>query len=111
LYAVECLAERLPFCEGCFQRVIMVDSYHHLADQQQSLQEAWRVLDRGGVLVVEEPNIEHFSVKMMAIGERLARMRSHPVQGEEVGELLASMGAKVELVKDSRTYWVIARKD
>jgi ubiquinone/menaquinone biosynthesis C-methylase UbiE len=111
LQAVECLAERLPFSEGCFQRVILVDSYHHLADQEQSLKEAWRVLDREGVLVVEEPDIDSFSVKMMAIGERLARMRSNPVPGDEVGELLESMGADVRLLKDSRTYWVIARKD
>ncbi len=111
LQAVECLAERLPFPEGCFQRVIMVDSYHHLADQERSLKEAWRVLDREGVLVVEEPDIESFSVKMMAVGERLLRMRSNPVSGDEVRETLQSLGAKVRLVKDSRTYWVIARKD
>ncbi len=110
LLPAECLAEQLPFAAGCFQRVIMVDSYHHLADQLQSLREGWRVLGPGGLLVVEEPNIENLGVKLMAVGERLLRMRSHPVPGDQVAELLAAMDAEVEVHKGSHTYWVVARK-
>jgi len=44
LHAVGGLAESLPFPDHCFERVIMVDAYHHLANQQQSLVELWRVL-------------------------------------------------------------------
>jgi demethylmenaquinone methyltransferase/2-methoxy-6-polyprenyl-1,4-benzoquinol methylase len=110
LLAVVCLAEQLPFAADSVERVITVDAYHHLADQQQSLQELWRVVAPGGLLVVEEPDIAHFAVKLLALGERILLMRSHLVRGETIAEDLTALGAQVEVVRDQYTYWVVARK-
>lgn len=110
LLAVVCLAEQLPFAAGSIERVITVDAYHHLADQQQSLQELWRVLAPGGLLVVEEPDIARLAVKLLALGERILMMRSHLVRGETIAEDLAALGANVEVIRERYTYWVVARK-
>jgi ubiquinone/menaquinone biosynthesis C-methylase UbiE len=70
-------AERLPFPNASFDRVLVVDAFHHFAHQQQTIAEFWRVLTPGGRLVIEEPNIETWPVKLIALGEKLALMRSH----------------------------------
>jgi ubiquinone/menaquinone biosynthesis C-methylase UbiE len=59
--------EKLPFANSSFERVIMVDTYHHVEHQENSLSECWRVLKPGGVLVVEEPDIDQFVVKLIAL--------------------------------------------
>jgi ubiquinone/menaquinone biosynthesis C-methylase UbiE len=110
LQAVECLAERLPFSSDAIERVIIVDAYHHLADQKRSLDELWRVLAPGGLLVIEEPDIKHIAVKLVALAERLLLMRSHFVHGEEIAAALTALGAQVEIVHAQATCWVVARK-
>jgi demethylmenaquinone methyltransferase/2-methoxy-6-polyprenyl-1,4-benzoquinol methylase len=110
LQAVESLAEKLPFASGSMARVICVDAYHHLADQQRSLKELWRVLAPGGLLIIEEPDIEHFAVKLVALGERLLMMRSHFVRSARLARDMDALGAHVEVVRDQYTYWVVAKK-
>jgi demethylmenaquinone methyltransferase/2-methoxy-6-polyprenyl-1,4-benzoquinol methylase len=110
LQAVMCLAENLPFASGSVPRVISVDAYHHLADQKQSLEELLRVLAPEGVLLIEEPDIEHFAVKLVALVERLLLMRSHFVRSERLADDLTALGADVEVVKEQYIYWVVARK-
>jgi len=111
LLAVECLTEELPFASGSMARVISVDAYHHLANQQHSLKELWRVLVPGGLLVIEEPDIANFGVKLVALGERVLMMRSHFVRHERLADDLAALGAQVEVVSEKHTYWVVARKE
>lgn len=110
LQAVECLAEELPFPTGAIERVIIVDAYHHLADQQQALEEAWRVVAPGGLLIIEEPDITHPTVKLVALVERLLLMRSRFVRRERLAGDLSALGAQVKVVQEPYTYWVLARK-
>ncbi len=70
-------AERMPFRDGHFDRVIMVDAFHHVADQQATAQELWRVVRPGGRIVIEEPDVRTLLVKLIALGEKIALMRTH----------------------------------
>ena len=69
-------SEKLPFNDETFDRVIIVDAFHHVLNQRQTLGEMWRVLKAGGKMVIEEPDIKNFYVKLIAIGEKLLFMRS-----------------------------------
>jgi len=102
--------ELLPFPDSAFQRVIVVDAYHHLVDQAASLAEFWRVLARGGLLVIEEPDIDHFGVKLVAIAEKLTFFRSHFVRAERIAEALQAMGAQTDMIHVGHNVWVVARK-
>lgn len=102
--------EQLPFADARFERVIMVDAYHHLAHQEESLAECWRVLKPGGVMVVEEPDIDLFAVKLVAIAERIALMRSHFQSGKQIAEALERLGGDVHTVRQSPNVWVVAAK-
>ena len=110
LDAVGSHTEKLPFPDGSFERIIVVDAYHHLTDQGSSLAEFWRVLAPGGRLVIEEPDIDRFAVKLIAIAEKLALMRSHFVRAERIAERLAGMGADATVERENHAAWVIANK-
>lgn len=102
--------EQMPFAEGSFERIIMVDAYHHLENQAGSLQECWRTLKPGGLLVVEEPDIDQFVVKLIALGEKILLMRSHFHSGPRIAEVLEGMGASVHIERQPPNIWIAARK-
>ncbi|OGO16549.1 MAG: hypothetical protein A2Y93_15405 [Chloroflexi bacterium RBG_13_68_17] len=110
LGAVACQAERLPFAAGTFERVVMVDAYHHVADQDLTLRELWRVLERGGRMVIEEPDIDTWAVRLIAWGERLLLMRSRFERAEAIASRLSALGAEVSLRRDRNTAWVVAAR-
>ena len=77
LHAVAACSEDLPFPDNFFQRVIMVDALHHVLDQTRTARELLRVLEPGGRIIIEEPDIRFFGVKLIALVEKLLLMRSH----------------------------------
>ena len=102
--------ERLPFPAGAFERVIAIDAYHHLLDQTASLAEFWRVLAPGGMLVIEEPDIDQWVVKLVALAEKVTLFRSHFVHADRISEGLKALGASVEIHRKGHNVWVIGEK-
>jgi demethylmenaquinone methyltransferase/2-methoxy-6-polyprenyl-1,4-benzoquinol methylase len=100
-------AEQMSFCDGAFERILMVDAFHHLADQRQCAVELWRVLQPGGRLVIEDPDIDTFAVKGIALGEKLLLMRSHFWRAEKIASLFGRLDAAVHIVRNSGAVWVI----
>lgn len=101
-------SESLPFADNFFERVIMVDALHHVIDHADSAREMLRVLKPGGVLVIEEPDIRTFGVKLIALAEKLLLMRSHFLAPNEIAKLFAE-GEKSIRAEDG-TAWVIIKK-
>jgi len=93
LRAVYCYTECLPFAEDSFGRVLMVDAFHHVNNQQETARELWRVLQYGGRIVILEPDVERFAVRLLALFEKLAWMRSHFRRLSEILDLFPSEGA------------------
>lgn len=110
LHPVAARIESLPFPSGCFDRVIMVDAFHHLADQARSLQEMWRVLAADGRLVIEEPDIHKPAIKLIAILERLLLMQSRFWTAEAIAGRLSRMGAGVGISRRDSTAWIVATR-
>jgi demethylmenaquinone methyltransferase/2-methoxy-6-polyprenyl-1,4-benzoquinol methylase len=108
--AVGSETEKIPFADASFERVIVVDAYHHLLDQAQSLREFWRVLAPGGRLVIEEPDIRRFGVKLLALAEKLALFRSHFECAEKIAATLETFGAKTDVQRDGITVWIVGVK-
>ncbi len=107
---VRALAEYLPFPNAHFEIVLMVDSYHHLLNQQEALKEAWRVLRPGGKLIIEEPDIRHPLVKGVALVEKLLLMRSHFRHPRAIGQDLERIGAKISIHTERYSAWIVAEK-
>jgi len=104
--------EGFPFPDGCFSRILMVDALHHVCDQSQTAQELWRVLAPGGYLVIEEPNLLTFTVKLVAIGEKLALMRSHFLSPPDIAAFfdLSQADVRIETEVDGFNAWIIVHK-
>lgn len=102
--------EKLPFTEGTFSRIVMVDALHHVFDQPATARELYRALTPGGRLVIEEPDIRNFYVKLIAVGEKLLLMRSHFLQGEQIAALFQPLGAQVSIHRTDHTVWVVVDK-
>jgi len=100
-------AERLPFVNGAFTRILMVDTFHHLRDQRRAAAELLRVLAPGGRLVMEDPNVERTAVRLIALAERLALMRSHFRSPQAVQGLFEAAGGRVRLEREDTTFWAV----
>ncbi len=102
--------EQIPCADHTFDRIIMVDAFHHLRDQQQAAGELWRVLRPGGRLVIQEPDIARLPVKLIAWGERLALMRSRFWSAPNMAALFSQNGESVHIEKQRSTVWIIVNK-
>jgi ubiquinone/menaquinone biosynthesis C-methylase UbiE len=102
--------ERLPFASGSFDRIIMVDAFHHVSDQNLSVHELWRVLATGGRLLIVEPDIHRFGVKLLAIGEKILLMRSHFLTGEKIAGFFENLPRELSVIYDELTVYVLAKK-
>ena len=101
-------SESLPFADDFFERVIMVDALHHVVDQAHTAHEMFRVLKPGGVLVIEEPDIRTFGVKLIALAEKLLLMRSHFLTPDAIMGLIGEGEKKTQ--STDGTAWVIVKK-
>jgi demethylmenaquinone methyltransferase/2-methoxy-6-polyprenyl-1,4-benzoquinol methylase len=103
-------SESLPFPGATFERVIMVDALHHVIHQGQTAREMYRVLKPGGRIVIEEPDIRKFAVKLIALGEKLLLMRSHFLSPNEIVALFSIDSVKASIHAAEGNAWVVIEK-
>ncbi|MEN8171583.1 MAG: class I SAM-dependent methyltransferase [Chloroflexota bacterium] len=103
-------AEKLPFPNACFERVIIVDALHHVLNQYQTAKELWRVLKPGGRLVIEEPDVRTWFVKLIAIVEKITLMQSHFLSPPKIEALYAGLDARVWTERNGYISWIVVEK-
>lgn len=111
LYTVQTHTEKVPFPDNSFDRIIMIDALHHVCDHQETADELWRVLKHGGRIVIEEPDIRNLGVKMMAIAEKVALMRSHFINPHRIVNLFPNTISDVRIETIGSNAWVIIDKN
>jgi demethylmenaquinone methyltransferase/2-methoxy-6-polyprenyl-1,4-benzoquinol methylase len=111
LCAYQGMVEQLPFPDGVFDRILIVDAFHHFRDWPWAAGELLRVLKCGGRIVVEEPDIRFGAVKLIAFAERLLLMRSRFYAPLDLAELFDSAGGRVKLHEDGGgIFWAVVEQ-
>ena len=118
LDAVLAHAEALPFADGSFDGILIVDAVHHVADVPQVLAEFCRILrvpdpgtgQGGGRLVIEEPDIERLWARFIALAERLLFMRSRFYRADTLAAMMADCRVQVTVEREDGMYWIVADK-
>lgn len=102
--------EALPFPDEAFTRIIMVDALHHVCSQVETAAELWRLLQPGGKIVIEEPDIGTLAVKAVAVMEKLALMRSHFLGPDQIAALFPYPDARSSIQREGFNAWIIVEK-
>lgn len=111
LHPVQMQVQHVPFPDGFFSRILVVDALHHFFDQPAAMRELKRVLAPGGRLVIEEPDIHRHAVKLVALAERMALMGSTFLAPEVVRDMLAAQGLQASIAERDRFQaWIVAEK-
>lgn len=111
IWPVQAHAERLPFTDEFFDRVLVVDAFHHFCNQRESISDLLRVLKPGGRIVIEEPDYTHKGVKILAMIEKMLLMRSRFYSPEKIRNMLISNGVSAHIKRDGHyTAWIVADK-
>ena len=105
------LTESMPFANDFFDCVLLVDALHHVKNQAQTTRELWRIIKPGGRIVIQEPDIRKFAVKLIAVAEKLALMRSHFLAPQKIADLFPFEGAKINVHTEKLNVWVIIEKE
>jgi ubiquinone/menaquinone biosynthesis C-methylase UbiE len=110
LQVVGARTERLPFADGAFERVLMVDALHHVSNQAGTCAELWRVLKKGGRVVIEEPDVRQISVKFVAVMEKIALMRSHFLAPPQILSLFPFHDSMGRIEIEGYNAWIMIDK-
>jgi demethylmenaquinone methyltransferase/2-methoxy-6-polyprenyl-1,4-benzoquinol methylase len=110
--AVQARTEALPFPDGIFERVVVVDALHHFSSRGAALAELARVLSPGGRILIEEPDLTRPAVKVVAVLEKLFLMESHFVAPEGIAQALSRVGLSVLPIRRDVRFraWIAADK-
>lgn len=112
---ITCLAQGsshgLPFPSDHFERILVVDALHHFSHQQGAVADLLRVLKPGGRLLIEEPDIHRWQVKLVAWMEKLALMKSYFHTPEQIAAMVRDAGYQPQLSSDGEfAAWIVVVK-
>ncbi len=105
-----CSIESAPFIKSTFDCILMIDAFHHLIDQISAVKQILTLLKPGGIFILEEPDIDHWQVKLIAIGEKLLFMRSHFQKSETLEAWINKDEFSVDVYKEKLNFHLVITK-
>ncbi len=99
LFVFQAKAEHIPCLDAAFERVLVVDAFHHFQKQENVASELYRILKPGGRLVIEEQDRQYFFVKFVSVIEKILLTKSSFYKPSEIVAMFESLGAQSHIEK------------
>ena len=110
-HLVQASATDLPFAADSFDRIMVIDALHHMPNQESTVGEMTRLIKPGGRLLIEEPDIRLFAVKLIALAEKLMLMKSKFHTPAEIQSMAKEYGANASVGTDGKgSAWIMVEK-
>lgn len=101
-------AENLPFNNNYFDKVIIIDAFHHFKDSKVVCSEIQRVLKPKGKLIIEELNSNKFFIKLFGKIENLLGMKNNFYSPESLANLFSQHEFQTEVInKNQIIYYLV----
>lgn len=108
--AVQGDGSRLPVGDGRVDAVLIIDALHHFADPQGAIEEAARVLEPGGVLVVREFHPGTLRGRFLVAAEGVVGFDSQFWYPEALADRMRAAGLTASVPEDGFGYTVAGVK-
>ena len=89
-------AAAMPFPDASFDAALLIDAFHHVADQRSAVRETARVLRPGGLVFVSERDPAYFAAKLTYAYERLIGETVSAHTPEALAEMFRDAGIEGE---------------
>jgi len=104
-------AEKIPFPNSYFDKVIVVDAFHHFDNPEQAIREIKRVLKKNGVFLLQEVNPRGPFGFLLKWAEKFMLMESCFYKPAEMDRLISREFFSIEMQKINANFFsVVARK-
>jgi demethylmenaquinone methyltransferase/2-methoxy-6-polyprenyl-1,4-benzoquinol methylase len=110
LAALQGRAQALPLPDRSFDRVLVLDAFHHMGELEEVAAEIHRVLRPGGRAVLVEPDPRTVIGAAIALGERWAGMGSTLLDAAALTRLFADEGLAVDIDRGVFHLRLVARR-
>lgn len=97
--------EALPFPDNHFDKILLVDAFHHFPDQTQALKEIIRVLKPDGQIIGEEFDPAKFFGRLIELAEIILRFNSCFHQPTSLINFFAQQNLKTTITQDGFRYY------
>lgn len=112
--AITCIlgtADKLSFQNNSFDKIIIIDAFHHFTEQPRTAQKINQILKPGGKIIIEEFNPQKFLGWLAAKIEKTITPKSNFLSPQILAGIFRNLGLKTELVnKNSTVYYLIVEK-
>lgn len=104
-------AEKIPFPNNYFDKILIIDAWHHFQNIDLALPEIKRVLKSTGIIFIEEVNPQSFWGRMLKLGEKLLLMKSHFYLPDELQKTVERYFIEVKNIPINKVFYgIIAKK-
>ncbi len=90
----------LPLTTHALSGVLIADAFHHFQQREEVIREVSRVLKKGGILYIFEPNIKKWGVKIVAVMENVLGMHSRFFRIPEIEKMVCGHGFRTIETKE-----------
>ena len=90
--------------------MLIIDALHHFESQEGVINEIWRVLQPGGLVIIGEPNYNHLAGRMIRALEKKLLMKSNFLQDSSIISLFKDLTGEILIKHEKGNSWFKIKK-